>query len=48
MSRLAVVQTPPVFLDRKQTLAKAVASVREAAQEDPGHEPGGPVGSGSW
>jgi len=32
MSRLAVVQTPPVFLDRKQTLAKAVASVREAAQ----------------
>jgi nitrilase len=32
MSRLAVVQTPPVFLDRKQTLAKAVASVREAAK----------------
>ncbi len=33
MSRLAVVQTPPVFLDRKQTLAKAVASIREAAQD---------------
>jgi nitrilase len=32
MSRLAVVQTPPVFLDRKQTLAKAVASVSEAAK----------------
>ncbi len=22
--------------------------VREAAQKDPGHEPGGPVGSGLW
>ena len=33
MSRLAVVQTPPVFLNRAQTLEKAVASVREAAQE---------------
>jgi nitrilase len=32
MSRLAVVQIPPVFLDRKQTMAKAVASLREAAQ----------------
>jgi nitrilase len=32
MSRLAVVQTPPVFLNRALTLAKAVASVREAAQ----------------
>jgi nitrilase len=32
MSRLAVVQTPPVFLDRAQTLAKAVAAVCEAAQ----------------
>ena len=21
---------------------------REAAQKDPGHEPGGPVGAGSW
>jgi nitrilase len=32
MSRLAVVQTPPVFLNRAQTLAKAVASVGEAAK----------------
>jgi nitrilase len=32
VSRLAVVQTPPVFLNRAETLAKAVASVREAAK----------------
>jgi len=32
MSRLAVVQSPPVFLNRAQTLAKAVASVSEAAK----------------
>ena len=32
MSRLAVVQSPPVFLDRTRTLEKAVSSVREAAQ----------------
>jgi nitrilase len=32
MSRLAVVQTPPVFLDRARTLAKAAASVEQAAR----------------
>jgi nitrilase len=32
MSRLAVVQSPPVFLNRAQTLEKAVASVGEAAE----------------
>src|SRR5574342_981602 len=32
MSRVAVVQSPPVFLDRARTLQEAVASVREAAQ----------------
>jgi len=32
MSRIAVVQRPPVFLDRAQTLKAAVAAVREAAQ----------------
>jgi nitrilase len=32
MSRIAVVQTPPVFLDRAETLARAAASVGEAAK----------------
>jgi len=32
MSRIAVVQTPPVFLNRAETLARAVASVAEAAK----------------
>jgi len=32
MSRIAVVQTPPVFLDRAATLAKAADSVAEAAR----------------
>jgi nitrilase len=31
MNRVAVVQSPPVFLDREQTLARAVAAVAEAA-----------------
>ncbi len=33
MSRVAVVQSPPVFLNRAETIDKAVTSVREAAQE---------------
>ena len=33
MTRIAVVQTPPVFLDRGRTLARAVESLREAAKE---------------
>jgi nitrilase len=32
MSRIAVVQRPPVFLDRAQTLERAVEAVREAAE----------------
>ena len=32
MSRIAVVQRPPVFLDRTETLKRAVAAVGEAAQ----------------
>jgi len=32
MSRIAVVQTPPVFLDRAATLAKAADAVAEAAK----------------
>jgi nitrilase len=32
MSRLAVIQRPPVLLDRKGTLAVAVAAVAEAAR----------------
>lgn len=32
MSRIAVVQTPPVFLNRVETLARAAASVAEAAK----------------
>jgi nitrilase len=32
MSRLAVIQRPPVLLDRKRTLETAVAAVAEAAQ----------------
>jgi nitrilase len=33
MSRVAVVQRPPVFLDRAETLKRAVAAVLEAARE---------------
>src|SRR5476651_1546582 len=32
MSRIAVVQRPPVFLDRAETLKSAVDAVREAAE----------------
>jgi nitrilase len=32
MARIAVVQRPPVFLDRAATLSKAVASIEEAVQ----------------
>src|SRR5438552_6509703 len=32
MSRIAVIQRPPVFLDRGQTLERAVDAVREAAE----------------
>src|SRR2546427_11295868 len=32
MSRVAIVQQAPVFLDRGTTLAKAVAAIEEAAQ----------------
>ena len=32
MSRVAIVQQAPVFLDRAATLAKAVAAIDEAAQ----------------
>lgn len=31
MARLAVIQRPPVLLDRERTLAAAVAAVAEAA-----------------
>jgi len=34
MPRVAVVQRPPVFLDRARTLAQAVESVGEAARQD--------------
>jgi nitrilase len=30
-TKVAVIQTPPVLLDRDQTIAQAVASINEAA-----------------
>ena len=33
MARVAVIQRPPVWLDREATLRAAVASVQEAARE---------------
>jgi len=36
MSRVAIVQQTPVFLDRAATLAKAVAAIDEAAQAGAG------------
>ena len=32
MSRIAVVQRPPVFLDRSETMNRAVTAIAEAAQ----------------
>src|SRR5450755_1100627 len=34
MSRIAVVQRPPVFLDRSETMNRAVTAIAEAAQTD--------------
>ena len=31
MTKLAIVQKPPVFLDKEKTIAKAVESVHEAS-----------------
>lgn len=33
MSKLAIVQRAPVFLDKEKTIALAVASIKEAAAE---------------
>ena len=33
MSKIAIVQKPPVFLDKEKTIAKAVDSIKEAAAE---------------